>query len=304
MLVNPSDSRIPVLVLAGPTASGKTALSLDLAEKLSGEIVSADSMQLYCGMDIGTAKPSAAERRGIPHFMLDILEPAEEYSVAEYAKRAREEIRGIAARGKTPIVVGGTGLYISTLVENIRYEDAEPDPAHHAELESFAAEQGAEALHRRLLQADPDAAEAIHAHNVKRVLRALEMKETTGLTLAERNERSRSGPEDLQFTVYALSLERDVLYERIDRRVDLMEAAGLVEEVRRVAARGMGKTARQAIGYKEILEYLEGRASLPDALDQIRQNSRHYAKRQLTWFRRPSWVQWKTAEELRGLYKL
>lgn len=304
MFVEPERNRIPVLVIAGPTASGKTALSIDLAKKIGGEIVSADSMQIYKYMDIGTAKPDLKERSGVPHYMLDILEPDEEYSVAQYTKAARAYLAEIAAKGRVPIVVGGTGLYISALVENIHYEETEPDAALHAELEEYAVRRGAEALYARLQACDPEAARQIHANNVKRVLRAIEMKMTTGLTLEERNARSRTGPEPFAFTVYAIDTDRPTLYERINRRVDGMAETGLVEEVRQVEARGMGRTARQAIGYKEILTYLAGNGTLEEALDQIRQGSRNYAKRQLTWFRRPPWVQWKTVEEIRHIYDL
>ncbi len=296
--------RIPVIVIAGPTASGKTALSIDLARKMNGEIVSADSMQIYKYMDIGTAKPDMEERAGIPHHMMDIVQPQEEYSVAQYTETARSCMKEIAGRGRMPIVVGGTGLYISSLVENIRYEETPTDEALHEELETFAREQGAEALHTRLIDCDPDAAAQIHANNVKRVLRALEMRLVTGLTLEERNARSKSGPQDFDFTVYAIDMNRSVLYERIDRRVEIMAAAGLVEEVRRVDAMGMSRTARQGIGYKEILDYFHGKMSLNEALDQIRQGSRNYAKRQLTWFRRPEWVSWKSSEEIRKIYNI
>ncbi len=296
--------RIPVIVIAGPTASGKTALSIDLAQKLNGEIVSADSMQIYKYMNIGTAKPDLNERAGIPHHMMDIIEPWEEYSVAQYTQTARQVMKEIAGRGHTPIVVGGTGLYISGLVENIVYEDTEVDPALHAELERYAQAQGAEALHKRLQACDPKAAEEIHANNVKRVLRALEMRLTTGLTLEERNLRSKSGPREFDYTVYAIDMDRAILYDRIDRRVGMMAEAGLVEEVRRVDAMGMSRTARQGIGYKEILAHFTGKMSLEEALDQIRQGSRNYAKRQLTWFRRPDWVSWKSADEIRKIYHI
>ena len=293
---------IPVIVIAGPTASGKTALSIDLARKLNGEIVSADSMQIYKYMDIGTAKPDQAERDGIPHHMMDIVEPWEEYSVAQYSEAARTCMKEIAQRGHMPIVVGGTGLYISSLVENIRYEDTPTDATLHDELELFVREKGADALHARLAICDPEAAGQIHANNVKRVLRALEMRLVTGLTLEERNVRSKAGPKEFDFTVYAIDMDRNVLYQRIDRRVGLMAEAGLVEEVRRVSAMGMSRTALQGIGYKEILEHFAGKISLEDALDQIRQGSRNYAKRQLTWFRRPEWVSWKCSEDIRTIY--
>lgn len=295
-------SLIPVIVIAGPTASGKTALSIALAQKLNGEIVSADSMQIYKHMNIGTAKPDLEERAGIPHHMMDVIEPWETYSVAQYTQGARNCMKEIASRGRTPIVVGGTGLYISGLVENIVYEDIQVDSALHAELEAFAHACGPDALHKRLLECDPEAAGEIHANNEKRVLRAIEMCLTTGLTLKERNLRSKSGPKEFDYTVYAIDMDRAVLYDRIDRRVDMMADAGLVEEVRRVSEMGLSRTARQGIGYKEILEYFSGKISLEEALNQIRQGSRNYAKRQLTWFRRPEWVRWKRSDQIRQIY--
>lgn len=294
--------RIPVI--AGPTASGKTELSIRLAQKLDGEIVSADSMQLYRYMDIGTAKPTEAERAGIPHHMLDLLLPCEEYSVAQYAEAARACIRDILARGRQPVVVGGTGQYINALVDNIRYDETEPDPALCAELEAYVRENGAQALHMRLREADPAAAEAIHVNNVKRVLRALAMTLSGGGTLQERNERSRSAPPEFAWTVYALDLPRQALYDRIDRRVDRMMRDGLADEVRAISEMGMGRTARQAIGYKEILDTFTGARSLEEAVDAIKQGSRHYAKRQITWFRKPAWVQWREAEDIRRYYGL
>ncbi len=295
-------SVIPVIVIAGPTASGKTALSIALAQKLNGEIVSADSMQIYKHMNIGTAKPDLQERAGIPHYMMDIIEPWQAYSVAQYTQEARTCMKEIASRGRMPIVVGGTGLYISGLVENIVYEEIQVDSALHAELEAFAQTHEPDALHKRLLECDPEAAGEIHANNEKRVLRALEMYLTTGLTLKERNLRSKSGPKEFDYTVYAIDMDRAVLYDRIDRRVDMMADAGLVEEVRRVSEMGMSRTARQGIGYKEILEHLSGKISLEEALNQIRQSSRNYAKRQLTWFRRPEWVSWMCSDQIRQIY--
>lgn len=295
-------SVIPVIVIAGPTASGKTALSIALAQKLNGEIVSADSMQIYKHMNIGTAKPDLQERAGIPHYMMDIIEPWQAYSVAQYTQEARTCMKEIASRGRMPIVVGGTGLYISGLVENIVYEEIQVDSALHAELEAFAQTHEPDALHKRLLECDPEAAGEIHANNQKRVLRALEMYLTTGLTLKERNLRSKSGPKEFDYTVYAIDMDRAVLYDRIDRRVDMMADAGLVEEVRRVSEMGMSRTARQGIGYKEILEHLSGKISLEEALNQIRQSSRNYAKRQLTWFRRPEWVSWMCSDQIRQIY--
>lgn len=275
-----------VKVIAGPTASGKTALSISMAHELDGEIVSADSMQIYKYMDIGTAKPTLSEREGIPHHMMDFLDPAEEYSVADYVISARAAIRDIIARGRTPVVVGGTGLYISALVENINYTEEVPDPYTVGEVDRILAEDGPEALYGILKAEDPGAAAGIDRQNVKRVRRMVIMKRFTRKTLAERNAESRANPPEFHFDPYIITRDRAELYDRIDRRVLMMIDDGLVDEVRSVRARGMGRTASQAIGYKEIIQYLDGAVSLDEAVSMIQQGSRNYAKRQLTWFRR------------------
>lgn len=291
-----------ILVVCGPTASGKTALSIALAKMLGGEVVSADSMQLYRGMDIGTAKPTAAEMDGVPHHMLDILEPGEPYSVALYAKRAGEWVEDIRARGKVPIVCGGTGLYIDGLLRGTEFQPLPEDGALRQRLEAQWEARGAEALLTRLREIDPETGARLHPNDKRRILRALEVYECTGEPLSVHDQRSRA--QKPRFTAVKLGLtarERRVLYDRIDRRVDVMLERGLEQEVR--ALQNAGKltgTAAQAIGYKEFAEYFAGERTLEETADLIRQKSRNYAKRQLTWFRRDPGVHWIELEENEG----
>lgn len=299
---------VKALVITGPTASGKTSAAIALAHRFNGEIISADSMQIYKYMNIGTAKPTEDEKEGIPHYMLDVVEPWEEYSVAQYAEAARNCIREVSQRGKLPIVAGGTGLYINTLVENIEYS-ASPDINQDilAEIESYYAENGAEALHSVLIAEDPEAAAQIHFNNVKRVVRALGMKRSTGMTLAQRNAASKASPKEFDFTVYAVDTPRDKLYERINLRVDKMMEDGLLNEVKNVmeiCGNNFSRTALQAIGYKEFIDYFNGNCDLETAVEKVKQGSRNYAKRQLTWFRKPSWVNWISLQELLELEML
>lgn len=276
------------LIICGPTASGKTGLSIEAALKFNGEIVSADSMQLYRYMDIGTAKPTAEERRGIPHHMIDIIDPKDEYSVVQYAENARIIIKDIISRGKTPVIVGGTGQYINAIYQNIQFDTTVPDEELVNEVHEFYLKNGTSALHRLLSELDPNAADAIHENNLKRVERAIVMFRSTGLTLDERNARSRdnSAKSGINYTLYYINPPRDELYGKIDRRVDIMMASGLEDEVRRVRELGMGHTASQAIGYKEIIDAFDGTVSLSEAVDAIKQGSRNYAKRQYTWFKK------------------
>lgn len=293
---------VKALAIAGPTASGKTSAAIALAHRYNGEIISADSMQIYKHMNIGTAKPDEEEREGIPHYMLDVVEPWEEYSVAQYAEQARACIREVANKGKLPIVVGGTGLYINTLVDNIEYSASpEMNPDVLAEIEYFYAEKGAEELHLLLEKEDPEAAKQIHFNNIKRVIRALGMKRSTGLTLEQRNAVSKSSPKEFDFTVYAIDTPRNVLYNRINVRVDKMLEMGLLDEVKHVMAlceNKLSRTALQAIGYKEFIDYFNGICDFDTAIERVKQGSRNYAKRQLTWFRKPSWVNWISLEDL------
>ena len=285
---------VKALVITGPTASGKTAAAISIAKRFNGEIISADSMQIYKYMNIGTAKPDEAEKDGIPHYMLDIVEPWEEYSVAQYVEAARRCIRDVANRGKLPIIAGGTGLYINAIVENIDFTSSpEINKEVVAEIEEFYAKNGAEALHSVLEKEDPEAAEQIHFNNVKRVMRALGMKKSTGMTLAQRNKASKMAPKEFDCIVYAVDTPRDKLYERINVRVDKMLEMGLVDEVKNLlnlSEKPLSRTALQAIGYKEIIDYFNGVHDFDTAVERIKQGSRNYAKRQLTWFRKPEWV--------------
>ncbi|HHT93245.1 MAG TPA: tRNA (adenosine(37)-N6)-dimethylallyltransferase MiaA [Clostridiaceae bacterium] len=308
---------IKAIVITGPTASGKTGISIDLAEKLNGEIVSCDSMQVYKGMDIGTAKPVIEERRGIPHHMLDIVEPYETFDVATYKDMAVCCIKEIANRGRTPILVGGTGLYVNSLVDNIQYVESESDSELRKALYDYAKKHGAEALHAKLKEIDPKAAENIHANNIKRVVRAIELSKLTGMTQEERNALSKSVKSDIEYVVYAVQMDRELLYKRIDERAEKMVEMGLVEEVTGIREKcieaylkgispspTLSKTALQGIGYKEILEYLDNKCTLEESIDKIKLNTRRYAKRQITWFRKPKWVNWVTIEELKNIYSL
>ena len=285
-----------VMAVVGPTAVGKSDYAVELALRLGGEIISCDSMQVYRGMDIGTAKPTAAEMRGVPHHLIDVAEPEEPFSVADYVSAARKAVDEISARNKIPIFCGGTGLYLDRfLCGGLSAPDVPEDPDLRRELAAFAASHGNDALHAVLRECDPVSADAIHPNNVKRVIRAIEIFRATGTPKSEFDRRSRSVPSPVSAEVIGLSCPRDELYDRIDRRVDRMIDAGLVEETARLDARGVftkNATAAQAIGYKEILPYLHGSASLPAAIDELKRATRHYAKRQLTWFKAKDYVKW------------
>ena len=277
-----------VLAVVGATASGKTSLSIALAKALGGEIISCDSMQVYRGMDIGTAKPTAEEREGIPHHLMDIIEPSESFSVADYVPLAVKAIDEITARGKLPIFCGGTGLYLDAVLTANEYSEAGSDPALREALAREAEEQGAVALWERLKAEDPVSAETIHPNNVKRVIRALEIKLLTGIPKSEWDRRSRLAPSPYNALVLGLSYpDRAVLYGRVDKRVDIMIEQGLVGEVKALVSSGRlprVSTAAQAIGYKEILSYLDGETSLEVAVESLKTATRRYAKRQITWF--------------------
>ncbi|MGZ0085337.1 tRNA (adenosine(37)-N6)-dimethylallyltransferase MiaA [Caldibacillus thermoamylovorans] len=280
-----------VVVIVGPTAVGKTKLGIALAKKLDGEIISGDSMQIYKGMDIGTAKVKPDEMEGIPHHLIDIKEPCEPFSVVEFQRLARTLIAEISARERLPIIVGGTGLYIQAAIYDYQFSDAPSDEAYRRTLKQLAAEQGPEALHRRLSAVDPESAARIHPHNIRRVIRALEVHHCTGKPFSawQRGERRLL----YETAIIGLTAERDVLYRRINERVDAMIAAGLIEEAKSLYDRGFRDCqAVQAIGYKELYDYFDGRVSLEEAIEQLKQHSRRYAKRQLTWFRNQMPVTW------------
>lgn len=295
-----------ILVVAGPTASGKTAFAVQLAQHLGGEVVSADSIQIYKELNIASAKPTIEEMQGIPHHMLDIVSPFDRFSVAEYVKRAKECIDGILSRGHLPILAGGTGLYISSLVDNIEFAEGEMDTAVRDRLWQEAETQGIEALYERLSAIDPKAAEKIHPNNQKRVIRALEIYETTGLTLTEQNEQSRVKPSPYDPFMVVLCPPRELLYERIEKRVDIMVSEGLFEEAQALKNMGLtkGLQSMQGIGYKEVFDYLDGSVSREECIENIKKATRHYAKRQLTWFRRDERYLWINPLEEGALQKL
>jgi tRNA dimethylallyltransferase len=282
-----------VLAVVGPTASGKTALGVELAKFYGGEIVSADSMQIYKGMDIASAKPSAAEMQGIPHHLMDVLDRDVSFSAADYVRLAKEKIEDILSRGKLPIVVGGTGLYVDSLLENVRFSEGGSDEAYRRELLAFAGEYGNEALHARLAELDPEAAEQIHPNNVIRVVRALEVCHVTGRRFSELKKESRNAESPYDSLIIGLNYEdRAVLYRRIDLRVEEMVKNGLVEEARELWKQGGMKTSANAIGYKELIPYFGGEAPLEECIAVIQQETRRYAKRQLTWFRKNERIKW------------
>lgn len=284
----------PLIILTGPTAVGKTELSIALAQKIGGSVISADSMQVYRRMDIGSAKIRKEEMQGIPHYLVDILEPDEEFHVVrfqEYARRCMEEIQ---SEGRLPIVAGGTGFYIQALLYDIEFRDEPEDKSYRSWLEQTAREQGGHVLHEMLAKADPESAEAIHENNVKRVIRALEFYHLSGKKISEHNEEERRRESPYQFCYFVLNDDREKLYRRIDLRVDRMVEEGLVEEVRSLKQMGYNRrmVSMQGLGYKEILDYLEGSCTLEEAIYRIKRDTRHFAKRQLTWFRREREVTW------------
>lgn len=284
----------PMIILTGPTAVGKTALSIELAKRINGAIISADSMQVYRHMDIGSAKVMPEEMQGIPHYMIDELEPEEEFHVVRFVEMAKRYLEEIYAAGKIPIIAGGTGFYIQALLYDIDFTDQECDEAYRRELETLAKEQGAETLHEMLRKVDPASAEAIHANNIKRVIRALEFHHLTGERISEHNEREKQKVSPYNFAYFVLTDDRANLYRRIDKRVDLMIEQGLVEEVRNLKEMGCHRemVSMQGLGYKEILAYLDGELTLEEAVYIIKRETRHFAKRQLTWFKREREVFW------------
>jgi tRNA dimethylallyltransferase len=291
-----TDNKQRLVAIVGPTAGGKTALSIVLAKALSGEIVSCDSMQLYRGMDVGTAKPTIEEMAGIPHHMIDFLDPDTSYSCADYVTDARAAIADVAARGKLPIVCGGTGLYLDSVLNGVDFGEMQPDLAYRAELLQFAQANGAQALHDRLRAIDPEAALTIHPNNIKRVARALEICHLSGMTKTEWDKNAIRNDSPYSACIIALDYKnRENLYARIHMRVDEMFKAGLESEIRTLLNAGYlspETTAGGAIGYKELLGYIRGEMTLQEAADAIKTATRHYAKRQLTWLRRNQNVHW------------
>lgn len=284
----------PLIILTGPTAVGKTKASIGLAKAVDGEIISADSMQVYRHMDIGSAKIKPEEMEGIPHHLIDVLEPDDEFHVVKFQQLAKKAMREIWERGHIPIVTGGTGFYIQALLYDIDFDENEKKDACRKELEAYAREHGAEDLHEKLALVDPSSAEMIHPNNIKRVIRALEFYEQTGKRISEHNETQRQRESPYAFAYFVLTDDRAHLYERINRRVDQMIEEGLVNEVQALKDKGYTKqlVSMQGLGYKEILDYLDGNCTLEEAIYTIKRDTRHFAKRQLTWFKRERDVIW------------
>lgn len=284
----------PLIILAGPTAVGKTKASIGLAKRIGAEIISADSMQVYKHMDIGSAKITRSEMSGISHHLIDILEPEEEFNVVRFQKLALEEMEQIYEKGKIPLIVGGTGFYIQSVLYNIDFTENDSPNDYRKKLEILAKEKGAKYLHTMLTEVDPKSALQIHTNNIKRTIRALEFYHQTGMKISEHNEAEREKESPYQYAYFVLTDDRAKLYERIDRRVDLMMESGLEEEVRFLKDRGVSSTstAMQGLGYKELYAYMNGEYSLEEAVRIIKRDTRHFAKRQLTWFKREKDVTW------------
>ena len=282
-----------VIVICGPTASGKTALSIELAKKIDGEIISADSMQIYEDMDIGTAKPSKEETDGIPHHLIGYVSPEERYSVARYKKDAIKKIDEVLQRGKYPIIVGGTGLYVDSLVNWVEYDDIKIDLEYRDKLEKLAEKQGLEFVYDKAMQVDPEAMKKISKNDKKRIFRVLEIYNATGKTKTEQEIESRRKENPYNFKIFGINMEREKLYERINLRVDIMIKQGLVQEVENIIKKYKGfPTAMQALGYKEVIEYLKGEINEEEMIEKIKRESRRYAKRQITWFKRNENIIW------------
>ena len=295
----------PLLILTGPTAVGKTALSIQLAKAVGGEIVSADSMQVYRHMDIGSAKVTEEEMEGIPHYLIDVLDPQDDFNVATFQTLARQAMDEIYSHGNIPIITGGTGFYIQALLYDIDFKENNEKNPIRKELEQLAKELGdkaPETLHEKLSHIDPEAARQIHANNIKRVIRAIEYFEQTGEKISEQNEEMHQKESPYNFLYYVLTRDRKTLYERIDKRVDIMIANGLVKEIEKLKAMGChrGQTSMQGLGYKEILDYLDGSCTLDEAVYILKRDTRHFAKRQLTWFRRERDVRWLDLDRYQG----
>ena len=289
----------PIVVLTGPTAVGKTELSIQLAKVIGGEIISADSMQVYKHMDVGSAKITPEEIDGVRHYLVDELEPFDEFHVVKFQEYAKKYLNEIYAHGKIPIIAGGTGFYIQALLNDIDFTEQESDSAYRKELEALAEEHGNQYLHDRLKEVDPESAEAIHPNNRKRVIRALEFYQETGRKISEHNAKEQMRTSPYNFAYFVLNDERSHLYKRIDARVDKMIEDGLEAEVRRLKEMGCTKdmVAMQGIGYKEMLSYLDGSYSLEEAVYIIKRETRHFAKRQITWFKRERDVIWLNKNE-------
>ncbi len=289
----------PLVILTGPTAVGKTELSIKLAKAINGEIISADSIQVYKYMDIGSAKVTPEEMDGIKHYLIDVLEPSEEFNIYVFKKMAMAAMDEIYSKGKIPIIAGGTGFYIQSLLYDIEFSEVEGDKTYRRMLEKKAAEEGNAAIHHMLREVDYKSAEDIHENNLKRVIRALEYYHETGCKISDHNEEQRQKESPYNFRYYVLNMDRDKLYDRINMRVDIMLDNGLVEEVRKLKNMGFGRelVSQQGIGYKEIRDYVDGLCTYDEAVDTLKKNTRHFAKRQLTWFKREKEVVWLNHED-------
>lgn len=289
-----NQNRPPLVILTGPTAVGKSELSIALAKEIGGAIISADSMQVYRYMDIGSAKITEQEMQGIPHYLIDEFMPDEEFNVVKFQEYAKRYLKEIYEKGQIPILVGGTGFYIQAVLYDIDFTAEKEDSAYREELETLAKERGAVYLHEQLQKVDPASAKAIHPNNIKRVIRALEFYEKTGTKISAHNEAERQKKSPYNFAYFVLNDHRERIYERIDVRVDNMLKAGLIGEVTRLKEMGYNRdmVSMQGLGYKEILDYLDGRSTLEEAVYILKRDTRHFAKRQLTWFRREKEVQW------------
>jgi len=296
----------PILVIVGPTAVGKTELAVQVAKEVDGEIISADSMQVYRGLDIGTAKPTESERQGVPHHLLDIVDPGEEFSVADYQAMVEEVLADLAKRNKTPILTGGTGLYIQAVLQGYVFSPEGKDPVLRAELEQKAESEGNKALHRQLSEVDPETAMRLHPNDRRRIIRALEVYQTTGQPLSFWEQQPDEQRPMYDLIMIGLHRPRPELYDRINRRVDLMLEHGLLEEAQNLLAQGLDEKfiANQAIGYKEFFVYLRGEESLAEATEKLKQGTRRYAKRQLTWFRADRRIHWVQVGENRTAVEL
>lgn len=291
-----------VVVICGPTASGKTALSIELAKKINGEIISSDSMQIYEDMDIGTAKPTKEEMQGIKHYLLDFVEPNKRYSVADFKKDAEKSIEEILEKGKVPIIVGGTGLYVDSLIYGIEYQDIKFDEQYRKELENRVKIEGLEKLYNEAKKIDPQAMEKISLNDQKRILRVLEIYKATGKNKTEQEAESRKNEVKYDYKVFAINMDREKLYERINKRVDIMIEQGLIQEVEKLLEKyDEFPTAMQGLGYKEVVEYLQGKISKEEMIDKIKMETRRYAKRQITWFKKNKQTIWIEPHDLQKI---
>lgn len=289
----------PLIILTGPTAVGKTALSIGLAKAVDGEIISADSMQVYRKMNIGTAKIQQSEMQGVRHHLIDILDPGEDFNVVLFKKYALEAMKDIYSREKIPVVVGGTGFYIQALLYDINFEDNDNDMSYREELQTLAAEHGNSYIHDMLAGVDPESAEKIHENNVKRVIRALEFYKKTGTKISEHNEAESQKESPYNFEYFVLNDDRQKLYDRIDRRIDIMLEDGLLDEVKSLVDEGYSRdlVSMQGLGYKEMIDYIQERYTLDEAVYTLKRDTRHFAKRQVTWFKREKQVTWVNKNE-------